>query len=191
MAIKSTSRKVPVWFNTFNLAPLTDPTAGMLPPLVNPTAGSEWLSLSSTLSDSPTEASTVAAAVPTSPAAAPAMPVIDHGADLRAAAEGMPKTTDGTQPPPAGKWGLEDWNTLIKGVGTLGNLGLGIYSAINAGQMFDFQKNLANANLQNQATAYNTALEDKMRGRYSLEYYNANKDQIEKQIDERRAKAGG
>lgn len=135
----------------------------------------------SALLKSPSAASADTVAIPSST-------IPDMGASASSAASAA---ANAAKAPDAGKWGLEDWNTLIKGVGTLGNLGLGIYSAINAGQMFDFQKNLANTNLQNQATAYNTALEDKMRGRYSLEYYNANKDQIEKQIAERRAKAGG
>lgn len=84
-----------------------------------------------------------------------------------------------------GKWSAQDYGNLINGMNALGNLGLGAWSLVNASRMFNFQKDLANQNLVNQAKSYNTALEDKIKGRYSPETYQANKDKIDKQIADR------
>jgi len=57
-------------------------------------------------------------------------------------------------------------NTAIKGLGTLAGLGMGLYSLNQARKAFDFEKRMAEKNLNNAIDSYNKAYEERIRARY-------------------------
>ena len=80
--------------------------------------------------------------------------------------------------------GLGVINTAIGGLSALSDVGLGIYNAIQADKMFkqaqeqfDFEKNLINRNLENQAKLINTQISNAahLAGLYSTNDYNTAK----------------
>lgn len=81
---------------------------------------------------------------------------------------------------------LGAWQVGIAGANTLGQLGMGIYSLYKAADAYDFQKGLAQRNLTNQASSYNAAMEDRLRGRHSADYNNTHQAEIQSQIDNRK-----
>jgi hypothetical protein len=58
---------------------------------------------------------------------------------------------------------------LLGGLGTLGNLWTAWNASDLAKKQFNFQKDLSTANYANQASAYNTHLEDRAYARYAQE----------------------
>lgn len=72
--------------------------------------------------------------------------------------------------------------TIIGGVNTLGQLGMGAYQLWKSADAYDFQKNLALKNLQNQTKSYNTAMDDKVRGAHGNTYNQTHKAELDAQI---------
>ncbi len=68
----------------------------------------------------------------------------------------------GWQPPTAMGWA----NTAVNGVGMLGQLGLGIANYFQAQQAFNFQKQMAMANMANAEKSYNQNYADRTWGLY-------------------------
>lgn len=68
-----------------------------------------------------------------------------------------------------GNWAQQPGNlsSLVQGIGALGQLWLGSQQLGLAKDNFRFQKGAFNANLANSIASYNTALEDRIRGRTS------------------------
>lgn len=58
-------------------------------------------------------------------------------------------------------------NTVINGIGTAANLGLGIYGMIQADRAFDFQKNMSDQNLAASIASYNSNLQTQLENRHS------------------------
>jgi len=76
-------------------------------------------------------------------------------------------------------WTLGDASTIIGGINTLGQLGMGAYQLYKSADAYDFQKGLAQRNLTNQATSYNTEMEGRIRG---LNSNNRNTADVERQV---------
>lgn len=66
----------------------------------------------------------------------------------------------------------------LSGIGTLGNLWGAFQAQGLAREQLDFAKKMANTNLNNQVTSYNTALSDRARARGVME------GQTQQQVDE-------
>lgn len=82
-------------------------------------------------------------------------------------------------------------NTVIQGIGTAANLGMGIYSLAKADEAFQWQKGMANDNYWNSVKSYNTAVSDRIKSRYTDEQYAANKDSIDAEIKKREMNGKG
>lgn len=78
----------------------------------------------------------------------------------------------------------------IQGAGMLGNLFLGIQSLRAANASAAWQKNMAENNYANSVRSYNTAVEDKVKGRYSATTLNANRDAVNAEIARRQIGGG-
>lgn len=66
-------------------------------------------------------------------------------------------------------WNLGTANLGLSGIGTIGNLALGMKSLGLANKQFDFTKKTTETNLANQMKSYNTALEDRIRSRAAMQ----------------------
>lgn len=74
----------------------------------------------------------------------------------------------GQDPASMWSWGNPHaWSTVINGLGTAGNLTLGTMAYLQGQEEFEFQKEFANRNFNNQVDTYNSAREDRIRGQFS------------------------
>lgn len=73
-----------------------------------------------------------------------------------------PTTSDAINPLELG-WNMPTAQLGLKGIDTLGSLWSAFQTQSMAKKQFGFQKDMANANLNNQIASYNTALESKAR----------------------------
>lgn len=89
-----------------------------------------------------------------------------------------------TQPSNAGSYAQMG----LQGVQMAGQLGLGIASLVQGQQAFDKQMGMADKNYAAQITAYNTALEDKIKGRYSMRERKNHAGEIQAEIDRKSQK---
>lgn len=78
----------------------------------------------------------------------------------------------------------------IQGASVLGNLFLGIQSLRAANQNAAWQRGMAENNYLNSVRAYNTAVEDRVTGRYSATTLNANRDAVNEEIARRQIGGG-
>lgn len=83
--------------------------------------------------------------------------------------------------------GLQKLSAGLGMVGNLANIWSGIQQNRLARDNFDFQKGVMNTNLANQIASYNTALEDRVAGRYSDRERVANQAEINDYLDRNRA----
>ena len=83
--------------------------------------------------------------------------------------------------------GLQKLSAGLGMVGNLANIWSGIQQNRLARDNFDFQKGVMNTNLANQIASYNTALEDRVAGRYSDRERAANQAEINDYLDRNRA----
>lgn len=97
-----------------------------------------------------------------------------------------PVTGTGASTPPSNVGAYA--NMALQGVNMAANLGIGIASLVQSQDAFNKQMGMANKNYAAQVKAYNNALEDKIRGRYSAQTYAANKKAIESEIDRKKQK---
>jgi hypothetical protein len=81
-------------------------------------------------------------------------------------------------------------NAGIQGAGMLGNLFLGIQSLRAANANAAWQRSMAENNYANSVRSYNTAVEDKVKGRYSATTLNANRDAVNDEINRRKIGGG-
>ena len=80
------------------------------------------------------------------------------------------------------------WNLGLNAVMGLGQLWNGFQAQKLARDSFNFNKQLATTNLANQANAYNTQLEAKARGAAAYRNQDPNSTEVNKFIDDRRAR---
>ena len=83
--------------------------------------------------------------------------------------------------------GLQKLSAGMSMIGNLSNIWSGIQQNRLARDNFDFQKGVMNTNLANQIASYNTALEDRVAGRYSDRERAANQAEINDYLDRNRA----
>jgi hypothetical protein len=83
--------------------------------------------------------------------------------------------------------GLQKLTAGMSMAGNLANIWSGIQQNRLAKDNFNFQKGVMNTNLANQISSYNTALEDRVAGRYSDREREANQSQINDYLDRNRA----
>ena len=83
--------------------------------------------------------------------------------------------------------GLQKLSAGLGMIGNLSNIWSGIQQNRLARDNFDFQKGVMNTNLANQISSYNTALEDRVAGRYSERERTANQSEINDYLDRNRA----
>lgn len=83
--------------------------------------------------------------------------------------------------------GLQKLSAGLGMAGNLANIWSGIQQNRLARDNFDFQKGVMNTNLANQIASYNTALEDRVAGRYSDRERAANQAEINDYLDRNRA----
>lgn len=81
-------------------------------------------------------------------------------------------------------------NAGIQGAGMLGNLFLGIQSLRAANANAAWQRGMAENNYANSVKSYNTAVEDKINGRYSATTLRANRDAVNAEIERRKIGGG-
>ena len=83
--------------------------------------------------------------------------------------------------------GLQRLTAGMSLAGNLANIWNGLSQNRLAQDNFDFQKGVMNTNLANQIASYNTALEDRVSGRYSDRERTANQTEINDYLDRSRA----
>ena len=83
--------------------------------------------------------------------------------------------------------GLQKLSAGMSMIGNLSNIWSGIQQNRLARDNFNFQKGVMNTNLANQISSYNTALEDRVAGRYSDRERTANQTEINDYLDRNRA----
>ena len=83
--------------------------------------------------------------------------------------------------------GLQKLSAGLGMAGNIANIWSGIQQNRLARDNFDFQKGVMNTNLANQIASYNTALEDRVAGRYSDRERTANQTEINDYLDRSRA----
>lgn len=83
--------------------------------------------------------------------------------------------------------GLQKLSAGMSMAGDLANLWLGYQQNRLARDNFNFQKGVMNTNLANQIASYNTALEDRIRGRYSAREQEANPNLVTDYLERNRA----
>ena len=83
--------------------------------------------------------------------------------------------------------GLQKLSAGMSMIGNLSNIWSGIQQNRLARDNFNFQKGVMNTNLANQISSYNTALEDRVAGRYSDRERTANQAEITDYLDRNRA----
>lgn len=83
--------------------------------------------------------------------------------------------------------GLQKLSAGLGMIGNLSNIWSGIQQNRLARDNFDFQKGVMSTNLANQISSYNTALEDRVAGRYSDRERAANQTEINDYLDRNRA----
>lgn len=83
--------------------------------------------------------------------------------------------------------GLQKLSAGLGMAGNIANIWSGIQQNRLARDNFDFQKGVMNTNLANQIASYNTALEDRVSGRYSDRERTANQTEINDYLDRSRA----
>lgn len=83
--------------------------------------------------------------------------------------------------------GLQRLSAGMSMAGNLANIWSGIQQNNLARDNFNFQKGVMNTNLANQIASYNTALEDRVAGRYSDRERTANQTEINDYLDRSRA----
>jgi hypothetical protein len=121
------------------------------------------------------------------PQAAPMTPDQIRLMEATKAQEALNAPADGAQQGAQGfqfGWNLPTAVVMTQGIGALGNLALGTWGLIQGQNQFDEQMEMMNKNYANSLKSYNTALEDRIRGRSAVGF--RSEDQIQSEIDRKK-----